>query len=198
MRRLSALALANTSGLCGHQEMAVMVFLCSDMMARSLNSLYLWSSYRTEGNHLLFCKRIDMYIRQGKAISETIRQFWKWFASTDRNDQQFDFNKYCRMFWKTKYFYNVKWNSSKMAVLLKHLPGKCKWQVLHSMQICRRWQHTHLYSRAGSRLPANQPVSPGTSLSGDEKNGAMIHSLNYNQAFNKGLVPTKTQFENLE
>lgn len=41
MSRLSALALANTSGLCGHHDIAVIVFLCSDMIARSLNSLYL-------------------------------------------------------------------------------------------------------------------------------------------------------------
>lgn len=38
--KLSALALANMSGLWGHQDMAVIVFLCSDIIARSLNSLY--------------------------------------------------------------------------------------------------------------------------------------------------------------
>lgn len=37
--KLSALPLANRSGLCGHQEIAVIVLLCSDMIAWSLNSL---------------------------------------------------------------------------------------------------------------------------------------------------------------
>lgn len=40
MRRLSAEAEANRSGLSGHQLIAVMVFLCSDMMDLNLNSLY--------------------------------------------------------------------------------------------------------------------------------------------------------------
>lgn len=44
MSRLSAEAEANRSGLSGHQLMAVMVFLCSDMMDLSLNSLYCWSN----------------------------------------------------------------------------------------------------------------------------------------------------------
>lgn len=44
MRRLSAEAEANRSGLSGHQLIAVMVFLCSDMMDLNLNSLYCWSN----------------------------------------------------------------------------------------------------------------------------------------------------------
>ncbi len=48
MSRLSAEADANRSGLSGHQLMAVMVFLCSDMMDLNLNSLYCWSNYNKE------------------------------------------------------------------------------------------------------------------------------------------------------
>lgn len=67
MRRLSALALANTSALCGHQEMAVMVFLCSDMMERNLNSLYLWSSCKREQR-----KNVLVMWIHGDAVSEHI------------------------------------------------------------------------------------------------------------------------------
>lgn len=53
MSRLSAEAEANRSGLSGLQLMAVMVFLCSDMMDLSLNSLYCWSNYKRETKTLV-------------------------------------------------------------------------------------------------------------------------------------------------